>query len=188
MSRERYRKSPALSAESATPAASTSRMACFMASHACLARAQPLPLLRRVALLPSPTPIAQTGTVSTIDSLSPHLIGGLLEVELSASRPAREHMTSGIKVCASLIDADPCCQHPSRPYAHPHAERKNAAVRRSVLPTSRGRCFESPSPMGTFSHHGGCNRSILAATGLVWTWPAPADCMCSRLGRHGDAL
>ena len=73
-----------LTAESAAPAASVCSMACSMASHACLARAQPLPLLRRVALLPSPTPIAQTGTVSTIDSLSPHLIGGLLELCIQA--------------------------------------------------------------------------------------------------------
>ena len=67
-------------AESAAPTTGANRMACCMASHACLARAQPLPLLRRVALLPSPTHIAQTGTISMIDSLSPHLIGGLLEL------------------------------------------------------------------------------------------------------------
>ena len=138
-------------------------------AHACLARAQPLPLLRRVALLPSPTPIAQTGTISMIDSLSPQLIGGLLELCIQAGERAHDgpesryaHRSLTQIHAASILG--PCA----------HAERKNAAARRSVLPTSRGRCFESPSPMGTFSHHGGCNRSILAATGLVWTWPAPA--------------
>ena len=73
-----------LTAESAAPAASVCSMACCMASHACLARAQPLPLLTHVALLPNPTPIAQTGTISTTDSLSPHLIGGLLELCIEA--------------------------------------------------------------------------------------------------------
>ena len=73
-----------LTAESAAPAASVCSMACFMASHACLALPLPLPLLSRVALLPSPTPIAHTGTVSTFDSLSPHLIGGLLELFIQA--------------------------------------------------------------------------------------------------------
>ena len=66
--------------------ASTSRMACSMASHACLARAQPLPLLRRVALLPSSTPIAQTGAISRLDSLSPHHINGLLELCIQANK------------------------------------------------------------------------------------------------------
>jgi hypothetical protein len=70
--------------ESAAPAASVCSMACFMASHACLALPLPLPLLSRVALLPNPTPIAHTGTVSTFDSLSPHLIGGLLELFIEA--------------------------------------------------------------------------------------------------------
>jgi hypothetical protein len=55
-----------------------------MASHACLARAQPLPLLSHVGLLPNSTPIALTGTISMIDSLSPHLIGGLLELCIEA--------------------------------------------------------------------------------------------------------
>ena len=70
--------------ESAAPAASVCSMACFMASHACLALPLPLPLLNRVALLPNPTPIAHTGTVSKFDSLSPHLIGGLLELFIEA--------------------------------------------------------------------------------------------------------
>ena len=59
-------------------------MACFMASHACLALPLPLPLLSRVALLPNPTPIALAGTVSTIDSLPVRLIGGLLELFIEA--------------------------------------------------------------------------------------------------------
>ena len=60
-------------------------MACFMASHAaCLALPLPvpLPLLRHVALVPNPTPIAQAGTISTTDSFSPHLIGGLQKEKL----------------------------------------------------------------------------------------------------------
>ena len=73
-----------LTAESAAPAASVCSMACFMASHACLARAQPLALLSHVGLLPNSTPIALTGTISMIDSLSPHLIGGLLELCIEA--------------------------------------------------------------------------------------------------------
>ena len=60
-----------LTTESAAPASSVCRMACSMASHACLARAQPLPLLSHVGLLPNSTPIALTGTISMIDSLSP---------------------------------------------------------------------------------------------------------------------
>ena len=61
-------------------------MACFMASHAaCLALPLPLPLLRHVALVPNPTPIAQAGTISTTDSFSPHLIGGLQKLRIEAS-------------------------------------------------------------------------------------------------------
>ena len=73
-----------LTAESAAPAASVCSMACFMASHACLALPLPLALLRHVALLPNPTPIALAGTVSTIDSLPVRLIGGLLELFIEA--------------------------------------------------------------------------------------------------------
>ena len=73
-----------LTAESAAPAASVCSMACFMASHACHALSLPLTLLRRVALLPNPTPIALAGTVSTIDSLPVRLIGGLLELFIEA--------------------------------------------------------------------------------------------------------
>ena len=65
-------------------------MACFMACHACHAQTQPLPLLRRVGLLPSPTPIAQTGTISMIDSLSPHLIGELLQLCIEAGERAHD--------------------------------------------------------------------------------------------------
>ena len=54
------------------------------------ARPQPLPLLRRVTLLLISTPIAQTGTISMIDSLSPHLIGGLLELCIHAGKKACE--------------------------------------------------------------------------------------------------
>ena len=61
-----------------------------MASHACLARAQPLPLLRHVALLPSSTPVAQTGTISMIDLLSLHLIGSLLELCIQAGERAHD--------------------------------------------------------------------------------------------------
>ena len=43
-----------------------------------------------------------------------------------------------------------------------------------LLPTSRGHAFESLALMSTFSHHSGQPLSIMAATGLAWTWPAPA--------------
>ena len=120
-----------LTTESAAPAASVCSMACSMASHACLSRAQPLPLLRRVALLPSLTPIAQTGTVSTIDSLSPHLIGGLLELCIQAGERAHDGPESRYahrsltQIHAASIRG-PCS----------HGRCKNAAARRSVLPTS----------------------------------------------------
>ena len=73
-----------LTAESAAPAASVCSMACSMASHACLARAQPLALLSHVGLLPNSTPIALTGVASMIDSLSPHLIGSHLQLCIEA--------------------------------------------------------------------------------------------------------
>ena len=118
--------------------ASTSRMACSMASHACLARPQPLPLLRRVTLLLSSTPIAQTGTISMIDSLSPHLIGGLLELCIQAGEkahggPESRYVHRSLTQIHAASIRGPCR----------HVRRKNAAARRSVLPTSRGRAFES---------------------------------------------
>ena len=73
-----------LTAESAAPAASVCSMACFMASHACLARTQPLPLLSRIYLLPNPTSIARTGTFSTIDSLQLTVIGDDLKLCIAA--------------------------------------------------------------------------------------------------------
>jgi hypothetical protein len=73
-----------LTAESAAPAASVCSMECFMPSHACLALSLPLSLLTHVTLLPNPTPIAQTGTISTNDSLSPHVIGGLQKLRIEA--------------------------------------------------------------------------------------------------------
>ena len=73
-----------LTAESAAPAASVCSMACFMASHACLARTQPLPLLSRICLLPNPTSIARTGTFSTIDSLQLTVIGDDLKLCIAA--------------------------------------------------------------------------------------------------------
>ena len=120
-----------LTAESATPAASASRIACSMASHACLARAQPLPLLRRVALLPSPTHIAQTGTISMIDSLSPHLIGGLLELCIEAGERAHDSPESRCAHRTLTQIHGASVRGPCR-----HARRKNAAARRSVLLTS----------------------------------------------------
>ena len=59
-------------------------MECFMHCHACHALPLPLTLLSRVAVLPSPTPIALAGTVSTIGSLPVRLIGGLLELFIEA--------------------------------------------------------------------------------------------------------
>ena len=57
-----------LTAESAAPTTGANMMACCMASHACLAFSQPLPLLSHVGLLPNSTSIALTG-ISTIDPL-----------------------------------------------------------------------------------------------------------------------
>ena len=88
-----------LTADSAAPKASVCSMKCFMTSHACLALPLPLSLLTHVTLLPNPTPIAQTGTISTTDSLSPHV-----------SRPASEQMTirnEGMS-CALLLGSYPC--------------------------------------------------------------------------------
>tara|TARA_B100000768_G_scaffold327_1_gene383 strand:- start:335 stop:520 length:186 start_codon:yes stop_codon:yes gene_type:complete len=59
-------------------------MACFMASHACLARTQPLPLLSRICLPPNPTSIARTGTFSTIDSPQLTVIGDDLKLCIAA--------------------------------------------------------------------------------------------------------
>ena len=59
-------------------------MECFMTSHACLALPLPLSLLTHVTLLPNPTPIAQTGTILTTDSLTPHVIGGLQKLCIEA--------------------------------------------------------------------------------------------------------
>ena len=73
-----------LTAESAAPAASVCSMECFMPSHACLALPLPLSLLTHVALLPNPTPIAQTGTFSTIDSLQLTVIGDDLKLCIAA--------------------------------------------------------------------------------------------------------
>jgi|TARA_B100000768_G_scaffold130243_1_gene120838 hypothetical protein len=60
-------------------------MECFMDLHACLALPLPLPLLTHVALLPNPTPIAQTGTFSTIDSPQLTVIGDDLKLCIAAS-------------------------------------------------------------------------------------------------------
>jgi hypothetical protein len=133
-------ESQRLTAESAAPAASVCSMACFMASHACLALPLPLPLLNRVALLPNPTPIAHTGTVSTFDSLSPHLIGGLLELCIEAGERAHDGPESrcthrSLTQTNATSARGPCG----------HARLQNTAARRSVLPTSRGRAFESPA-------------------------------------------
>ena len=124
-------ESQRLTAESAAPAASVCSMACFMASHACLALPLPLPLLSRVALLPIPTPIAQTGTISMIDSLSPHLIGGLLELCIEAGErahdgPESRHAHRSLTQIHAASIRGPCR----------HVRRKNAAARISVLPTS----------------------------------------------------
>ena len=95
-----------LTAESAAPAASVCSMECFMTFHACLALPLPLSLLTHVALLPNPTPIAQTGTISTNDSLSPHVLHMSSEVSRSsASRPASEQMTirnEGVRIAPWL--------------------------------------------------------------------------------------
>ena len=92
-----------LTAESAAPAASVCSMECFMTSHACLALPLPLSLLTHVTLLPNPTPIAQTGTISTTDSLH-HMSS---EVSRSSAwRPASEQMTirnEGMSIAPWLI-------------------------------------------------------------------------------------
>ena len=120
-----------LTTESAMPAASASRMACSMASHACLARAQPLPLLSHVGLLPNSTPIALIGTISMIDSLSPHLIGGLLELCIEAGERAHDSPESRCAHRTLTQIHGASVRGPCR-----HARRKNAAARRSVLLTS----------------------------------------------------
>ena len=50
-----------LTAGSGAPTLSVNSMPCFMAAPACLARAQPLPLLTRAVRWPSPTATALTG-------------------------------------------------------------------------------------------------------------------------------
>ena len=87
-----------LTAESAMPMQGDASMSCFMPCHACHAAAQPLPLLSRDALLPNPTPIAQTGTISMIESLSPHLIGGLLELCIQAGERAHDVRNQGMRI------------------------------------------------------------------------------------------
>ena len=64
-------------------------MACFMACHACHAQTQPLPLLSRAILQANPTPVALSGTISSFDSLSPHLIRGHNKL---GKRQAADHM------------------------------------------------------------------------------------------------
>ena len=83
-------------------------MACFMACHACHAQTQPLPLLRRAILQPNPTPIALSRIISSFDSLSPHIIRGHNELGIAAGGRPHDGMGIGIKVYASLLDAEPC--------------------------------------------------------------------------------
>ena len=115
----------------------------FMACHACHAQTQPLPLLSRAILQPNPTPIALSGTISSFDSLSPHLIRGHNKL---GKRQAADHMMGWdqgdcVHRCLTQIRAarssasvrDPCR----------HTEHENEAAWRSVVPTSRGHAFES---------------------------------------------
>ena len=111
-----------------------------MVAHACHALPLLLLLLMRVALLPSSTIIAPEGSVSMIDSLSPHHIGSLIELCIEAGELAQNGLESRCAHCSlTQIHAasvrGPCA----------HAEHKNAAARISALPISRGRAFVSPA-------------------------------------------
>ena len=71
------------------------------------------------------------GTISMIDSLSPHLIGGLLELCIEAGERAHDGPESrGAHRTLTQIHGS-SVRGPCR-----HVRRKNAAARRSVLPTS----------------------------------------------------
>ena len=120
-----------LTAGSGAPTLSVNSMPCFMACPACLARAQPLQLLSHVGLLPNSTPIALTGTISMIDSLSPHLIGGLLELFIQAGERAHDGPESRYAHRSLTQIHAASIRGPCR-----HVRRKNAAARISVLPTS----------------------------------------------------
>ena len=173
--------SQSLTTESAAPVASVCSMACFMASHACLALPLPLPLLSRVALLPTPTPIAQTGTISMIDSLSPHLIGGLLELCIQAGERAHDG--------------------PESRYAHRSLTQLHAASIRGLCRHARharmrprGDRFCRPPAAAALSlpARWALSVTMVAVIGRSWrslAWSGRAQhrhCICSRLGRHGD--
>ena len=85
-------------------------MPCSMACPACLASAQPLLLLIRAVPWPNPTAIALAGTISTLDSFTLTSLGA----DLRGASPSRQVSTcrTRINVCACLVDADPCWQHP----------------------------------------------------------------------------
>ena len=102
----------------------------------CRAPARPSLLLSRAPLLPSPTPIALTGTIATIDQLSLRVGGSGRQLFVAAGESA-DGGPQSTRVLRSIAWIHPASvRGPCR-----HSGIIIATATRSVLPTSHGRAL-----------------------------------------------